>query len=92
MLSRFENLSAFAAKLVRTSRIYHREVSRRLANHGQSDARAGGELAAALESFMHPPREQLMGGVSDSDLASTPRVFAAFEAALETAESRGGGG
>jgi MarR family transcriptional regulator for hemolysin len=54
--------------------------------------RSGRELATVLESLLHALREDLMGKVNDNDLAATLRVFAAFEAALETAESKGRGG
>jgi MarR family transcriptional regulator for hemolysin len=52
----------------------------------------GRALAGVLEALLSEFRNQLMAEVSDEDLAATLRTFAAFEAALEAAETRTRGG
>lgn len=48
----------------------------------------GRALAKVIEAAVDRVRADLLSGVEDRDLATTVRVLAAFEAAVEAAESR----
>ena len=152
MSSRATDLRFFTAELLRLARLYRREVDRRIAEHGLSEARAipvlhiarsggmrqgalaeelgmegpslvrlldqlclaglverrddptdrraktlhvtdaGRDLAAKLERLLEDVRANLLGGVSDADLAATVRTFSALKAAVETTPPRLRGG